>query len=139
MINKPHSRRATRDHMMKYFYTMDLTDIYSRKGINPFIEALKNEAEVEYANRLINGFLEDREAINHLISESAIGWKISRMNKVDLAILRLATTELMLMEDIPTQVAINEAMELAKVYSGDEAYSFINGVLGKVATAVRSE
>lgn len=123
---------------MKYLYTMDLTEQYSRQGIEEYLQSLKAPVEIDYANRLLDGFLSDREAIDVLIEQSAIDWTLSRMNKVDLAILRLATTELMLMEDIPTEVSINEAMELAKVYSGDESHTFINGVLGQVATSVRS-
>jgi N utilization substance protein B len=137
--NKPQSRRATRDRLMKYLYTMDMTGLFERQGIEPFIEALKAKAEISYSNRLIDSFLDNRQQIDRLISDGSIDWKISRMNKVDLAILRLATTELSYLNDIPTEVAINEAMELAKVYSGDEAHSFINGVLGHIAQVARSK
>lgn len=137
--NKPQSRRATRDRLMKYLYTMDMTGLFERQGIEPFIEALKATAEISYSNRLIDSFLDNRQQIDRLISDGSIDWKISRMNKVDLAILRLATTELSYLNDIPTEVAINEAMELAKVYSGDEAHSFINGVLGHIAQVARSK
>jgi len=137
--NKPQSRRATRDRLMKYLYTMDMTGLFERQGIEPFIEALKAKAEISYSNRLIDSFLDNRQQIDRLISDGSIDWKISRMNKVDLAILRLATTELSYLDDIPTEVAINEAMELAKVYSGDEAHSFINGVLGHIAQVARSK
>lgn len=124
---------------MKYLYTMDMTGLFERQGIEPFIEALKAKAEISYSNRLIDSFLDNRQQIDRLISDGSIDWKISRMNKVDLAILRLATTELSYLNDIPTEVAINEAMELAKVYSGDEAHSFINGVLGHIAQVARSK
>lgn len=137
--NKPQSRRATRDRLMKYLYTMDMTGLFERQGIEPFIEALKAKAEISYSNRLIDSYLDNRQQIDRLISDGSIDWKISRMNKVDLAILRLATTELSYLNDIPTEVAINEAMELAKVYSGDEAHSFINGVLGHIAQVARSK
>jgi N utilization substance protein B len=137
--NKPQSRRATRDRLMKYLYTMDMTGLFERQGIEPFIEALKAKAEISYSNRLIDSFLDNRQQVDRLISDGSIDWKISRMNKVDLAILRLATTELSYLDDIPTEVAINEAMELAKVYSGDEAHSFINGVLGHIAQVARSK
>ncbi|NMB04338.1 MAG: transcription antitermination factor NusB [Tissierellia bacterium] len=139
MKNKPQSRRATRDRLMKYLYTMDMTGLFERQGIEPFIEALKAKAEISYSNRLIDSFLDNRQQVDRLISDGSIDWKISRMNKVDLAILRLATTELSYLDDIPTEVAINEAMELAKVYSGDEAHSFINGVLGHIAQVARSK
>lgn len=139
MRNKSGGRRATRDRLMQYLYTMDMTVQFDRRGIDNFISGLESANEVNYANRLLDGFLDDQVMIDQLISDSAIGWTLSRMNKVDLAILRLATTELALLEDIPTQVAINEAMELAKVYSSDDAPAFINGVLGHVAKATRSK
>lgn len=71
--------------------------------------------------------------IDELLNACTTGWKTTRMNKVDLAILRLAVYEIKWDEDVPTGVAINEAVELAKKYSSDEGPSFINGVLGKIA------
>lgn len=73
------------------------------------------------------------ESIDNEINEVALGWKTSRMSKVDLAILRVALYEIRYDEDVPTSVAINEAVELAKSFSGDESPSFINGILGKLA------
>ena len=72
--------------------------------------------------------------IDRIINDSARGWKTGRMNKVDLTILRLAVYELKWDEEIPVGVAINEAVELAKKFSGDEGPAFVNGVLGKVAS-----
>jgi len=71
--------------------------------------------------------------IDELLNANAQGWKTKRMNKVDLAILRLAVYEMTWDDDIPTKVAINEAVELAKRFGGDDSPSFVNGVLGKVA------
>ena len=65
--------------------------------------------------------------------QKTISWKTSRMNKADLAILRLATYEMKMDEDVPVSVAINEAVELAKRFGGEESPSFINGILGKLA------
>ena len=71
--------------------------------------------------------------IDRIINENAKGWKTARMNKVDLTILRLAVYEMKWDEEIPTGVAINEAVELAKKFSGNDGPSFVNGVLGKIA------
>ncbi len=73
--------------------------------------------------------------IDELINEYAKGWKTARMNKVDLAILRLAVYEMKWDEEVPTGVAINEAVELAKRFSGGDSPSFVNGVLGKPRSA----
>lgn len=70
--------------------------------------------------------------IDQVLSEKTVKWKVSRMNKVDLTILRLAYYECEFDQDIPTGVAINEAVELAKKYSSDEGPAFVNGVLAKL-------
>ena len=71
--------------------------------------------------------------IDALINEHATGWKTERMNKADLSILRLAVYEMRWDTDVPVSVAINEAVELAKKYSGEEGPAFVNGVLAKLA------
>lgn len=71
--------------------------------------------------------------IDTLINTHATGWKTSRMNKVDLTILRLAVYEMKWDDDVPISVAINEAVELAKQFGGEESPSFVNGVLAKIA------
>ena len=75
--------------------------------------------------------------IDELLNKASKGWKTSRMGKVDLTILRLASYEVLFDEDVPGKVAINEAVELAKKFGGDESPAFINGVLGKVAACVQ--
>ncbi|MBO4290068.1 MAG: transcription antitermination factor NusB [Lachnospiraceae bacterium] len=72
------------------------------------------------------------EELDARINEVSVGWKTARMNRTDLAILRLAAYEILFDDDIPDKVAINEAVELAKQYGEDESYSFINGVLGQI-------
>ncbi|MBQ6814302.1 MAG: transcription antitermination factor NusB [Lachnospiraceae bacterium] len=67
------------------------------------------------------------------IDEASETWTVSRMSKIDLTIMRLAYYEMVYEESVPVQVAINEAVEIAKLYGGDNSPSFINGVLGKLA------
>jgi N utilization substance protein B len=68
------------------------------------------------------------------IGQALRGWKVNRLSKVDLAILRLAAFEILTVSDMPIKVSINEAVELAKKYSMDAAPAFINGILGSLAT-----
>ena len=75
--------------------------------------------------------------IDEILNQASKGWKTSRMGKVDLTILRLASYEVLFDEDVPAKVAINEAVDLAKKFGGDDSPSFINGVLGKVAAGVQ--
>ena len=70
--------------------------------------------------------------IDEMLNQSSSGWKTSRMSKVDLAILRLAAFEVKFDEDVPNSVAINEAVELAKRFGGDDSSAFINGILGAI-------
>ena len=73
------------------------------------------------------------EEIDSLLNEKSTGWKTTRMSKVDLNLLRLAVYEMKYDEDVPVKVAINEAVEISKIFGGDDSSSFINGILGKVA------
>ena len=73
------------------------------------------------------------EELDAKINEASDGWKTSRMGRVDLAILRLALYEILFDEEVPVKVGINEAVELAKLYGGDDSPSFVNAILGKLA------
>ena len=77
--------------------------------------------------------------IDERLNKVSRGWKTSRMGKVDLNILRLAAYEILFDEEVPTGVAINEAVEIAKKYGGDESASFINGILGRIAADTEQE
>ena len=90
-----------------------------------------SEQERAFAEKRFRGTLAHLPQIDERLSGCAKGWSINRMNRVDLAILRLAVYELCYeTQDVPAGVAINEAVELAKRFSSDKAPSFINGVLG---------
>jgi len=87
----------------------------------------------EFCRQLAVGVEEHMESIDSLIGETSEHWAVSRMPLVDRNILRLATYELLHLADVPPSVAINEAVELAKVYGGDDSSKFVNGVLGRIA------
>ncbi len=86
----------------------------------------------DYIKTVFNGVYDNIEAIDSTISDNAIGWKIGRISKVSLCILRLSVYELKFMSEIPNSVSINEAVELAKKYATKEDASFINGILSSV-------
>ena len=103
-----------------------------------FIKATE-ERELEYDNyvkEVFFGCFENKHVIDTKIEECLVGWKKERVSYVSKAILKLATYELMFMEDIPVKVSINEAIELAKKYDDEKAYIFVNGVLNKVAESL---
>ena len=96
------------------------------------LEIEPDEKEADYMNALFEGVKNNAEAIDEKIEKYAIGWKIDRITRVDLSILRVAVYELTL-GGVPKAVAINEAVELANKYSTDKAGAFINGVLGSLS------
>ena len=87
----------------------------------------------DFARELFDGVSSREQELDDVINKFSKGWKANRLPKVNLAILRLAIYEIKYLDDVPNSVAINEAIELAKKYSGEGDYSFINGILGSVA------
>lgn len=126
-------RRASREIAMKLIYQLEIQKDSREEQINNTLEQYDlNENDREYILDVVKGVFKNQEEIDGTIEKFSKGWKLSRIPKVDLAILRLAIYEMCHRDDIPFTVAINEAVELAKNYSGEESGSFINGILGKV-------
>ena len=92
-----------------------------------------NEEDASYIQNKYDKIVAHLDDIDEAINEKAKGWSTDRMSKVDLTIIRLAVYEIRYDDDIPANVAINEAVELAKKFGQDESYSFVNGVLAKFA------
>ena len=90
-----------------------------------------------YEPEIHDHVLEQLDEIDALLNETSNGWKTKRMSRVDLTALRLAVYELKYDKDVPTGVAINEAVELAKRFGGETSGSFVNGILGKIANSER--
>ena len=130
------SRRLTRELAFKFVFRYEFEehpDISEEILKDFFSEHINNDKlDDKYFRKIIVGVLESKEKIDELISTYSKGWKISRISKTDLAILRIAIFEAREMDDIPISVAINEAIELSKRYSPEDAKTFINGVLSKV-------
>lgn len=96
----------------------------------PLYAEFPNESQRAYITRLVEGVYEHAPELDEYISKYAIGWKFSRLNRVAVAIMRVAMYEILYMQDIPNAAAINEALELVKHYEEPEVVSFINGILG---------
>jgi len=129
------SRAELREHIFKMLFRIEFNKQEEMKEQETlYFELLEEVAEKdrEYILNKYKAIVEKLEEIDQILNELSTGWKTSRMNRVDLTILRLATYELKWDEDVPTGVAINEAVELAKRYSSDSGPAFINGVLAKV-------
>ncbi|KXZ39640.1 NusB antitermination factor [Alkalithermobacter thermoalcaliphilus JW-YL-7 = DSM 7308] len=131
------SRRVSRELCMKLLYQLELTKDFNKEKINSFLDEYSYEStDKEYIMSIVENFIQNNEYIDKLISTHSVGWKLNRIAKVDLSILRLAITEIIYKEDIPLKVSINEAVELAKRYSDSDSASFINGVLGSVVNEI---
>ena len=97
------------------------------------------EQSRQFAETLVNGVAEYLEQIDQLIGEYASNWSLERMARVDLALLRMATYELLCAQDVPANVVINEAIEIGKRFGTKETSAFINGILDQVARKVRQQ
>jgi N utilization substance protein B len=97
------------------------------------------DPEVErFAQQLVHGVSENRPRLDELIAGASRNWRLDQMAKVDRIILEIATYEIAVAHDVPVKAAINESIELAKTFSGEDAGRFVNGVLGKIAEGVAS-
>ncbi len=104
--------------------------------IETYLESTPEEecGEVDkiYIHNILEGVIKEVPAIDRHIIKNSKDWTIDRMSRIDLAIMRVAIYEILYREDIPASVSINEAVELAKKYSHEDAGSFINGILGSI-------
>ncbi|MGI6017892.1 MAG: transcription antitermination factor NusB [Marvinbryantia sp.] len=131
------SRREMREHIFKLLFLMEF---YEENELSEQAELYMDEVEeaapsgkdAEYILEKYRKICEQLPQLDEKLTKAATGWKLNRMNKVDLSILRLATYEAVEDDDIPVGVAINEAVELAKKFGGDDSPAFVNGVLAKV-------
>ena len=130
-------RTELREHIFKMLFQIEFNETEEMPShMKYYFDTLEDAAEKDkqYIQKKYEAVVSHVPEIDTIINDSARGWKTGRMNKVDLTILRLAVYELKWDEEIPVGVAINEAVELAKKFSGDEGPAFVNGVLGKVAS-----
>lgn len=132
------SRSVLRENIFKilFCYNFHLED-KERSFIDLYIEEQflsesPTENDIKYVVDKINDILNRIEEIDEIIKNTSKGWAIHRLGKSELSILRLAIYEILFDDDIPEKVAINEAVELAKMYGEDQASSFVNGILAGV-------
>ena len=93
----------------------------------------QQDAIFDYAETLLNGYLSNAETINSRIQSLSDGWKLERMPNVDKSILRIAAWEILHNDEVPNEVAISEAVNLAAEYSTEESAKFVNGLLARLA------
>jgi N utilization substance protein B len=132
------SRRELREYIFKFIFRVEFNDLEEMPEQEKlFFENFELEEQKirdkdsEYISNKSNKIIEKLGEIDEMINNQAKGWTTDRMGKVDLTILRLAVYEIVFDDDVPTGVAINEAVELAKKFGQEESSGFVNGVLAK--------
>ena len=128
------SRKKSREAAFKLIFQTDVNkDDIDEQLDNFYHENTFNDKSKKYINNVVKGVLNIKMEIDEeLKSFLSSSWKIDRISKIDLAILRLAYYEIKYVEDVPKGVAINEAVELAKTFGEDQAGKFINGILANI-------
>ncbi|MGI6071015.1 MAG: transcription antitermination factor NusB [Blautia sp.] len=129
-------RRELREHIFKLLFMYQFNEAGEMpEQLSLYFAALPElkEKDQTYMQEKYQQVVTHLEDIDTAIGQASKGWKTTRMGSVDLTILRLAVYEMRYDADVPVKVAINEAVELAKQFGGDESAGFINGILGKIA------
>jgi transcription antitermination factor NusB len=130
-------RTRARELALQFLYALDVQGDEYRERLDAFLHeelAGKTGAEeaVAYATRLVDGVILNRPAIDRLLAEAARNWGLTRMAGIDRNCLRLGVYEMLHEPEVPTKVAINEAIELAKRYSTEQSGGFVNGILDRI-------
>jgi len=126
-------RRKAREETLRILYRLEFDNRQPEETLSQYWENKKtNQATREYSTWLVNGIISHHKKIDTIIQNASEHWRLSRMAIIDRNILRMAVFELLYEENIEPAVVINEAIEIAKAYSGNEAATFVNGVLDAI-------
>ncbi len=128
-------RREARELALQALYQLDVTgERDAGRGLATFWSHFEVAPDVQaFARELVDGVRENGERIDGLITASAEHWRLPRLSRVDLNLLRLATFELLGRPDIPASVTLDEAIEIARRFGGEDSAAFVNGVLDHIA------
>ena len=138
------ARRRAREAALQMLYQWEVGRASAYEAIATYwpahdVEQPLTSALRDFANALVRGTIDRVKEIDGLLSAHADNWRVERMAVIDRLILRLAVYEFLADPDTPSRVVINEALELARTYSGEEAVAFVNGVLDSVKKELRPE
>jgi N utilization substance protein B len=133
------ARRQAREFALQVLYQVDLSGVTPRQALTLFWQTFEPRVDVDaqgFTNELVEGAWRERAHIDKLIANAAEHWRLGRLPKVDLNLLRLGVYELLSYPKINPGVTINEAIEIARLYCSDEAPTFVNGVLDRIAAKI---
>ena len=109
------------------------------KAENQVYEERPSRAQMAYIDNVVAGVANREEDLSAQIQKFSIGWDVTRISRLARAIMQLAMFEILYVEDVPTGVAISEAVRIAKMYDGDDTGAFVNGILGAFARSLNTE
>jgi len=133
-------RRRARECALQMLYQIDQTGSESAEVFDTFWVGQQAAPELrEFSERLVQGVIDKRDAVDVRIAECASNWRIERMAVVDRNVLRLAAYELFEARDVPSAVVIDEAIEISKKYGSEKSGSFINGILDAMRRKIDTE
>ncbi|MBQ9826249.1 MAG: transcription antitermination factor NusB [Firmicutes bacterium] len=135
MSDNKTSRPSSREALMKMLFQMEIQGDFSEEARNGFSEEfLGDQLDRKYFDGVFNAYINHNNEIDDIIEKYSKGWKLERLAKVDLSILRVCVAEMMYYEEpVPVSVSINEAVRIAKIYGGDDSRKFVNGILGRIS------
>ena len=124
------TRKEAREFMMQVFFQMEACDEFDVNHSTEYINQKKVKPQQTYCSDLYSLLCNKKGEIDQSIARHSLNWKLERIPKTDLAVLRLAACELLYMPDVPGAVSINEAVELAKKYGTEDSAGYVNAILG---------
>ena len=130
-------RHQARELALKVLFQLESSDDDPEEVVRYHASEGAATADVtNFAGQLVRGVIDNRAKLDAVLSETSEHWKLGQMAKVDRIVLRIAVYEILIDRHVPTKAAINESIELAKTFSGEEAGRFVNGILGRVAASI---
>ncbi|WP_127016879.1 transcription antitermination factor NusB [Anoxybacter fermentans] len=133
------ARRQQRIWVLQALFEANFRNLDASQTLANLIEREPDAAKADYTQKLIPLVIENLEEIDSKIEQFSKDWRIDRMAKVDLCILRMAIAEMLYIDDVADSVAINEALEIAKEYSTEKSAKFINGILGAFSKSLEEK
>jgi transcription antitermination protein NusB len=129
-------RRLAREKAFQSLFQIEVSDISVEEAME---HVLEGEPSDDFLNEIVNGTVENKAEIEKYLTPYLEKWSFSRLANVERVVLQMAAYEWLYMEEVPKNVTLNEAIETAKIFGGEEAGRFVNGVLGKIISDIRKK
>ncbi|HDZ6956796.1 TPA: transcription antitermination factor NusB [Listeria monocytogenes] len=122
-------RREAREKVLQALFQIELNEM----SLDQAIKNIMEDEQDDYMEKLVEGVMANKAEIDAIIEPNLDNWRMDRLSKVDLSLLRLSVYEIKYLDDVPNRVSLNESIEIAKIYSDEKSSKFINGVLANIA------